>query len=146
MARIALLILPLGVACLSPEAGGADETKKTTTRVLAELAVQTQPEETSLAAYHAAKRAVLDVLGVTMAAHNAPGIAPIVEQHRDWGGKPEATLWVFGDKLPAPAATFVNSTLAHALDLDDVHLPSVTHITCVIVPVAIAVGVNKLCG
>ena len=83
---------------------------------------------------------MLDVAGVTLAGHNAPGIAPVVEQMRDWGGKPEATVWVFGGKLPATEATFVNSTLTHALDLDDVHLPSMTHITSVIVPSAIAVG------
>ncbi|MBM3861471.1 MAG: MmgE/PrpD family protein [Verrucomicrobia bacterium] len=117
-----------------------DPPSQTVTRVLAELAIQTKTDDISPAAYHAAKRAVLDVLGVTMAAYNAPGIAPIVEQYRDWGGKPEATFWVFGGKLPAPAATFVNSTLAHALDLDDIHHASVTHITCIIVPVAFAIG------
>ena len=39
----------------------------------------------------AAKRAVVDVMGVTLAGHNAPGIAPVVEQMRETGGKPEAT-------------------------------------------------------
>jgi 2-methylcitrate dehydratase PrpD len=140
------------VAALGPVAGavapgrhpskapGVGTTDQTATRVLSELAIGTPADEISPEAYHAAKRAVLDVVGVTLAAHDAPGIAPIVDQMRDWGGKPEATVWVFGDRLPGPAATFVNSTLAHALDLDDVHLPSITHITCVVVPVALAVG------
>jgi 2-methylcitrate dehydratase PrpD len=125
--------------CAIP-APATEESPLTVTRALARLTVETKTDDISPAAYHATKRAVLDVIGVTLAAYNAPGIAPIVEQYRDWGGKPEATVWVFGDKLPAPSATFVNSTLAHALDFDDVHRPSVTHITSVIVPVALAVG------
>ncbi len=137
---IVFFIVSFSVVSLSRETRAAEGTDKTVTRVLAELAIQTKTDDISPAAYHAAKRAVLDVLGVTMAAYDAPGIAPIVEQYRDWGGKPEATLWVFGGKLPAPSATFVNSTVAHALDLDDVHLPSITHITCIIVPAAFAAG------
>lgn len=137
---VGLVLVSVAVASHPPKTHGAEATDGTATRVLSALAIQTRPEQISPAAYHAAKRAVLDVIGVTLAAHEAPGIAPVVEQLCEWGGKPEATVWVFGGKLPAPAATFVNSTVTHALDLDDVHLPSITHITCIIVPAAFAVG------
>lgn len=136
---IHLLTPALAVLLACPPATAGEE-KSTVTRVLAKLAIRTASEDISPAAYHAAKRAVLDVAGVTLAACNAPGIAPVREQMVEWGGKPEATVWLSGEKLPVPAATFVNSTLAHALDLDDVHLPSITHITCIVVPVALAAG------
>lgn len=52
----------------------------------------------------------------------------MVRQTKRFGGKPEGTIWFHGGRVPAPEATFANSTQTHALDLDDVHLPSVTHI------------------
>lgn len=130
-------MVPWMVLILGPSARAEEAT---VTKALAEMALQTTDDQITPAAYEAAKRAVIDVLGVTLAGYNAPGVAPVVEQMRDWGGKQESTVWVYGGRLPAPAATFVNSTLVHALDLDDVHLPSVTHITSVIVPTAFAVG------
>jgi 2-methylcitrate dehydratase PrpD len=143
MKRILVQPILLGVLSASSpalRAPAADQPAPTVTRALAALALETRAGDISPAAYEAAKRAVLDVIGVTLAGHHSPGIQPVVEQYREWGGRPEATAWVFGDRLPAPAATFVNSTLTHALDLDDVHLPSITHITSVIVPAAFAVA------
>jgi 2-methylcitrate dehydratase PrpD len=121
-------------------AWAAEDDGRTISRGLAELALKLKADDISPAAYEAAKRAVLDVIGVTLAGHDSAGIAAIVEQMRDWGGKPEATVWVYGGKLPAPEATFVNSTIAHALDLDDLHVPSMVHVTSVIVPAAFAVA------
>ena len=43
------------------------------------------------------------------------------------GGRPDSSLFVKGPKLPASAAALINGTLAHALDFDDTHLPSVLH-------------------
>jgi len=57
-----------------------------------------------------------------------------------WGGRGEATVIGHEDKLPAAAAGFVNGVLAHSLDYDDTHLPSVLHPSASIVPAALAVG------
>jgi len=137
--RLLPVLLALMLAVWRP-AYGQETPQQTATRGLAKIAIQTKADAITPAAYEAAKRAVLDVFGVSLAGHNTPGMRPLIDQMRDWGGKPEATVWVYGGKLPSPAATFVNSTMTHALDLDDVHLPSVTHITSVIVPTAFAVG------
>ncbi|QNN22565.1 MmgE/PrpD family protein [Planctomycetales bacterium ZRK34] len=114
--------------------------QQTVTEALAKLAIETPPEALTEAARHAARRAVMDAIGCALAGHDAPGVKPVVEQMLDWGGKPEATVWGSGQKLPAPAAAFVNSTMTHALDLDDVHIPTTVHITSTIVPAAFAVG------
>ena len=45
-----------------------------------------------------------------------------------------------GARLPAAAAAFVNGTLAHSLDYDDTHLPSVLHPSASVVPAALAVA------
>ncbi len=136
------LVLVAGMAGSTPNTEGAQTPtdRRTVTAALAEMAVTTPSEQIPPTALNAAQRAVLDVVGCTMAGHNAPGVAPVVDQMREWAGKPEASVWITGEKLPAAAAAFVNSTMTHALDLDDVLIPSTLHITSVIVPTALAVG------
>ncbi|GLW33191.1 MmgE/Prp family protein [Actinoplanes regularis] len=84
---------------------------------------------------------VLDVLGNALAAHAEPGAdaAPAaLATMRRWGGVPEASVLGSGERLPAPNAAFVNGVLAHSLDFDDTHLPSVLHPSASVVPAALA--------
>ena len=62
----------------------------------------------------------------------------VLRSVRRWGGTAEATVIGSGDRLPAPAAALVNGTLAHSLDFDDTHLPSVLHPSASVVPAALA--------
>ncbi|MCF7838417.1 MAG: MmgE/PrpD family protein [Candidatus Marinimicrobia bacterium] len=97
-------------------------------------------EDIPASAYDAATRLLLDTLGCALAGRRAPGVEAVIEQMRDWGGKPEASL-LFGEpgKLPMPNAAFANSALIHAQDLDDVFTPGTAlHLTSVIVPVMLA--------
>ena len=55
-----------------------------------------------------------------------------------WGGIPESGVIGSAEKLPAPSAALINGTLAHALDFDDTHLPSVLHPSASVVPAALA--------
>nr|BFE78225.1 hypothetical protein GCM10020093_008260 [Planobispora longispora] len=84
---------------------------------------------------------VLDVFGNCLAAYAEPDgdAAPaVLRAVRRWGGTPEATAVGSGHRLPAPSAALVNGTLAHALDFDDTHLPSVLHPSAPVVPAALA--------
>lgn len=54
------------------------------------------------------------------------------------GGVGEATAVGSGLRMPADRAALVNGTLAHALDFDDTHLPSVLHPTAAVLPAALA--------
>ena len=56
----------------------------------------------------------------------------------DWGGKERASVIGRGDKYPSASAALANGTLAHALDYDDTHLPSVLHPSATVVPAALA--------
>ncbi|WP_084000229.1 MmgE/PrpD family protein [Actinomadura kijaniata] len=82
---------------------------------------------------------VLDVLGNCLAglAEGGSGEAVLVAV-RDWAGTPRAGVVGTADRLPAPGAALVNGTLAHALDFDDTHLPSVLHPSASVVPAALA--------
>ncbi|MEV4415803.1 MmgE/PrpD family protein [Catellatospora sp. NPDC049609] len=81
---------------------------------------------------------VLDILGLALAAQDDPAVTAVLASVRRWGGTPEATVIGAGDRLPAPAAALVNGVMAHALDFDDTHLPSVLHPSASIVPAALA--------
>ena len=67
------------------------------------------------------KQCVLDTLGVAIGASGIADEAKLVHDYvRDLGGKAESTIWGFGGKAPAPWAAFVNGSLGHMLDYDDV--------------------------
>lgn len=84
------------------------------------------------------RQRVLDILGIALAATRLPtsgaAIAVIAEQ----AGAPQARAIGLADPVPAAGAAFVNGTLAHSLDYDDTHLPSVLHPSAAVVPAALA--------
>ena len=117
------------------------------TTALATLTIETAETDIPENAYSAAKIALLDALGCAFAGHNAPGVQSVVELAKHWGGREEAGLWFHGGRVPAPAAAFVNSTQLHAMDFDDYHPPSGSHITSVVVPAVLAAAkVNDASG
>ncbi len=85
-----------------------------------------------------AKLHVLDALGCGLAAHatgvGVEGRAAMAEL----GGEPSATVIGLGEQLPAANAAFANAMLCHGLDFDDTHSDSVSHVTTVIAPAALA--------
>lgn len=89
------------------------------------------------------KKFILDTLATTMAGSSAPGCSSVVEQVKDWGGKEESTILVYGDKVISPNAAFINSMMAHALDFDDTHDEAVLHANVSVLPAALAVAERK---
>ncbi|WP_326696868.1 MmgE/PrpD family protein [Streptomyces sp. NBC_01754] len=87
---------------------------------------------------------ITDVIGNSLAALEARGPAEphnaLLRLMRRRGGSEEAGVVGGGRRLPASAAALVNGTLAHALDFDDTHLPSVLHPSASVVPAALAVA------
>ncbi|GAA2864267.1 MmgE/PrpD family protein [Nonomuraea rubra] len=110
-------------------------------RRLAEFAVACRDGELPVEVRDDVPGRVLDVLGNCLAACADPDgdAAPaVLRAVRRWGGSGESTVIGSGDRLPAPSAALVNGTLAHALDFDDTHLPSVLHPSASVVPAALA--------
>ncbi|QIN78529.1 MmgE/PrpD family protein [Rubrobacter marinus] len=84
-----------------------------------------------------ARRRVTDIVGIALAASGMEPARVIREVVEGWGGKGRAGA-VGGGRYPAASAALLNGTLAHALDFDDTHLPSVLHPSAAVVPAALA--------
>ena len=90
------------------------------------------------------KQCVLDTLGVIIGASGIADEGRIVADYvKDLGGKPESTLLGFGGKAPAAWAVFVNGSLGHMLDYDDVGIGG--HVSICTIPPALAIA-EKLGG
>ncbi len=87
-----------------------------------------------------ARRRVTDIVGIALAASGMEPARVVGEVVEAWGGKEQASLVGREGKLPASSAALLNGTLAHALDYDDTHLPSVLHPSASVVPAALAVA------
>jgi 2-methylcitrate dehydratase PrpD len=84
-------------------------------------------------------RRVLDVIGNSLAAKDQAATEVVRNVVLAWEG-PADSFAIGAGKLPAAAAALLNGTLAHAMDFDDTHLPSVLHPSASVVPAALAVG------
>ena len=80
---------------------------------------------------------MLGVLGTTIAGSSAEGCETVVEMARELGGKPEASILVHGDKVPAQQAAFANAVMARALDFEDSMAPG-AHAGAAVVSAALA--------
>ena len=86
----------------------------------------------------AVKTGVADALACALAGSAAPLNREIVERHVRWGGAPEATVLVYGHRLPAPTAAWLNAAMIHAHDFDDSHRASNQHVFVSLLPAALA--------
>ena len=86
------------------------------------------------------KERVLDTLGIALAASALETSDAVRAVATAWGGSPQAAAIGVAQRLPAHAAALVNGTLAHSLDFDDTHLPSILHPSACIVPAVLAAG------
>lgn len=86
------------------------------------------------------KKFILDTFATTLVGSSAPGCRDVIEQMRDWGGKEESTLLVYGGKLISPNAAFANSVMAHAVDFDDTHDEAIIHANVWVLPAALAIA------
>jgi 2-methylcitrate dehydratase PrpD len=94
----------------------------------------------------AAKLHMLDVVGCGLAAHGLDVATEGRSTMAELGGEPEASVIGLDTRLPAANAAFANAMLCHGLDFDDTHSDSVSHVSTVVVPAALALaearGVN----
>jgi 2-methylcitrate dehydratase PrpD len=83
------------------------------------------------------KNVVLTVLGTTIAGAKDESCKTLSSLIKDWGGKNEATILIYGGKVPACNAALVNSAMARALDFCDAMIPGM-HVGSSSVPTALA--------
>lgn len=107
---------------------------------LAQFAARITYDSLPFAVTHSVKQRALDTIGICLAAANdglADGVGDLVE---GLGGKAEASLIARQERFPAPSAALYNGTLAHSLDFDDTHLPSVLHPSATVIPSVLALA------
>ena len=81
---------------------------------------------------------VLDTLGICLAASDLDTSEAVRRFVQEQGGAPQSSAIGLPGLVPASLAALVNGTLAHSLDYDDTHLPSVVHPSATVVPSCLA--------
>ncbi|MET7640730.1 MmgE/PrpD family protein [Streptomyces sp. NPDC005438] len=106
---------------------------------LAAFATGTRATDLPAEVVHDIGGRVLDVLGLCVAARHLPTSRAVVDLVAEQGGAEQARVVGFAlPRVPAAQAALANGVLAHSLDFDDTHLPSVLHPSASVVPATLA--------
>ena len=90
-----------------------------------------------------AKQCFLDWLGVTIAGADEPLTHILLEEMREQGGAPQATIIGHDLALPTLSAALVNGSASHALDYDDVHMKVLGHPSVPVFPALLALAEHR---
>lgn len=112
----------------------------TIARTLGGFAARVDPSNLPLEVTTSVRERILDTVGLCLGAVPLETSGMAVRMTQGWGGPQEATVLGTPHRLPATSAAFVNGVLAHSLDFDDTHLPSVLHPSASIIPGVLAVA------
>ncbi|MDA8294859.1 MAG: MmgE/PrpD family protein [Actinomycetota bacterium] len=107
-------------------------------QALARFAAGTDYATLPSAVADSVKMRVLDTLGICVAASTLSTSASARAFAGDQGGTEQSHAVGVAGRMPATVAGFVNGVLAHSLDYDDTHLPSVLHPSASVVPASLA--------
>lgn len=113
-------------------------TEQTLAQRLASFAAGTTYDDLSHDVVESVKMRVLDTLGIAVAAAPLDTSRASRRWAEEQGGVEAASAVGVEQRLPANLAAFVNGVLAHSLDYDDTHLPSVLHPSAAVIPAALA--------
>ena len=105
---------------------------------LASFAAGTTYDDLPQDVVESVKMRVMDTLGIAVAAAPLDTSRASRRWAKEQGGVQAASAVGVEQRLPANLAAFVNGVLAHSLDYDDTHLPSVLHPSAAVVPAALA--------
>jgi 2-methylcitrate dehydratase PrpD len=87
----------------------------------------------------AARRLLGDTLAAGVAGSTAPGADGVLAAALGWGRGDDCRVIARTQRLPAPAAAFVNGFQIHCLEWDAVHEPAVVHAMSVVTATLLAV-------
>ena len=103
--------------------------------------VRTRYEDLPPGAVEAAKRCILDTLGVSVAASTlGQGCREVVDLVKATGARGKSTIIGYGGRVPSWLAGFANGSMTHQLDYDDVHDEAGVHPSACPVIAAFAVA------
>ena len=107
---------------------------------MAEFAVSLKFADLPEEVVNEVKRYMYDSIGCAYGGYHTKDLNIIRDIYIDIGGKGDATVLGFGDKLPAVNATLINSLMVRALDFNDIYWKDDPSHPSDIIPAAWAVG------
>lgn len=107
---------------------------------LAEFVTKSRWEDCPVPAVEAARRAILDCLGVMLAGATEPASRILQRVAQAEGGTPLCTVVGTGRRTGAVWAALCNGTAAHALDFDDTNFALMGHPSAPVLAAALAAG------
>lgn len=113
---------------------------KSISRQMAEFAVSLKFADLPEEVVNEVKRYMYDSIGCAYGGYHTKDLNIIRDIYIDIGGKGDATILGFGDKLPAVNATLINSLMVRALDFNDIYWKDDPSHPSDIIPAAWAVG------
>ena len=115
-------------------------TDKSFSRQIAEFAVGLNYNDLSGDAIHEVKRYLYDSIGCAYGGYRTKDVGILHDIYKEMGGKEEATIIGFGERMPAVNATLVNSLMVRALDFNDIYWKEDPSHPSDLIPAALAVG------
>jgi len=112
----------------------------TYSRALAEWTLDLRRDDLPADIVETVKLRLLDTIGIMLAATASPIGQAARAGALAMGDGRSSRIVGFGDRTSAMQAALAGGTLAHAMDFDDTHDPSLVHPSAAIVPAALAVG------
>jgi 2-methylcitrate dehydratase PrpD len=107
---------------------------------LVEYSTSLKFEDLSSETVKALKIHILDTTGAIIAGSAAEGSIKLAELLKGWGGKGEATVFVYGNKVPAHHAALINGTMSRGFDFESLVGGGATHVAGSVVPGAFALA------
>jgi 2-methylcitrate dehydratase len=114
--------------------------EKSISRQISEFAVNLKYSDLPEEVIFEVKRYLYDSVGCAYGGYHTKDVNIIRDIYNDMGGKEEATVIGFGEKIPAVNATLVNSLMIRALDFNDIYWKEDPSHPSDIIPAALSVG------
>lgn len=114
--------------------------EKSIARIISEFAVNLKFEDLPKEVVESVKRFIYDSVACAYGGYHTKDVNIIRDIYKDMGGKGEATVIAFGEKIPAVNATLVNSLMIRALDFNDIYWKDDPSHPSDIIPAALSAG------
>jgi 2-methylcitrate dehydratase len=113
---------------------------KSISRQIAKFAVNLKYKDIPEEVINEVKRYLYDSIGCAIGSMQTNDVNIIRDIYREMGGESEATVFVFGDKLPAVNVALINSLMIRALDFNDIYWKEDPSHPSDIIPAALTVA------
>jgi 2-methylcitrate dehydratase len=114
--------------------------EKSISRQIAEFAVNLKYDDLPEKVVKEVKRYLYDSVGCAYGGYHTRDVNILRDIYRNMGGKNEATLIGFGDRIPAVNATLINSLMIRALDFNDIYWKEDPSHPSDLIPAALSTG------